>query len=233
MRNGSGGPCDHCGRTASPCWRKGPVEKPLLCNACGARYLVKRNLEGYLPGAKPSCRHDSPSGSSTSKPRARNPGLFTAPVTASSLHSHSGADGKRKRKAVKRFEDDSLMQDMGYQDYASPQYFGENPDSPVRRANIVRRHKNGKTTVDRGTQTTIVGRLKGSSEEFIQNKRSKLFTLHANAELQIRDEEFSQLAVSTLALLSRSTAVKSEPAPPLFAPRRRRKPAKPTMRTLF
>lgn len=46
-----GGPCDHCKRTESPLWRKGPDEKPVLCNACGARWLVKRNLEGYVPGA--------------------------------------------------------------------------------------------------------------------------------------------------------------------------------------
>ncbi|GMH45362.1 hypothetical protein BSKO_13319 [Bryopsis sp. KO-2023] len=52
MRRGCGGPCNHCGRTSSPCWRKGPVEKPVLCNACGARFLVKRSLEGYMPGQK-------------------------------------------------------------------------------------------------------------------------------------------------------------------------------------
>lgn len=52
MRRGCGGPCNHCGRTCSPCWRKGPPGKPVLCNACGARYLVKRNLDGYMPGQK-------------------------------------------------------------------------------------------------------------------------------------------------------------------------------------
>lgn len=52
VRRGCGGPCNHCGRTCSPCWRKGPPEKPVLCNACGARYLVKRNLDGYMPGQK-------------------------------------------------------------------------------------------------------------------------------------------------------------------------------------
>lgn len=52
VRRGTGGPCNHCGRTCSPCWRKGPPEKPVLCNACGARYLVKRNLDGYMPGQK-------------------------------------------------------------------------------------------------------------------------------------------------------------------------------------
>ena len=30
-----------------------PEDKPLLCNACGARYLVKRSLEGYFPHSRP------------------------------------------------------------------------------------------------------------------------------------------------------------------------------------
>lgn len=47
-----GGPCCHCSRTASPCWRRGPPEKPVLCNACGTRYSVKRSLEGYFPGRR-------------------------------------------------------------------------------------------------------------------------------------------------------------------------------------
>jgi hypothetical protein len=41
-----GGPCGHCACVESPCWRKGPPEKPILCNACGARFLVKGNLDG-------------------------------------------------------------------------------------------------------------------------------------------------------------------------------------------
>ena len=32
------------GRTQSPCWRKGPPEKNTLCNACGARWLVRALL---------------------------------------------------------------------------------------------------------------------------------------------------------------------------------------------
>lgn len=41
-----GGPCCHCRVSSSCCWRKGPPEKPVLCNACGSRFLVKANLEG-------------------------------------------------------------------------------------------------------------------------------------------------------------------------------------------
>nr|XP_027192451.1 GATA transcription factor 26-like [Cicer arietinum] len=35
--------------SATPLWRKGPDEKPVLCNACGSRYKVKGTLENYLP----------------------------------------------------------------------------------------------------------------------------------------------------------------------------------------
>mmetsp|Transcript_18216 Transcript_18216/g.33259 ORF Transcript_18216/g.33259 Transcript_18216/m.33259 type:complete len:486 (-) Transcript_18216:376-1833(-) len=52
MRTAISGPCCHCGTLQTPCWRKGPAEKPILCNACGARWLVKNDLEGYMPGKK-------------------------------------------------------------------------------------------------------------------------------------------------------------------------------------
>jgi hypothetical protein len=32
------GPCSNCGTTSSPQWRKGPKNKPILCNACGIRF---------------------------------------------------------------------------------------------------------------------------------------------------------------------------------------------------
>jgi hypothetical protein len=32
------GPCYNCATTDSPQWRRGPAEKPVLCNACGLRY---------------------------------------------------------------------------------------------------------------------------------------------------------------------------------------------------
>ncbi|GLC75615.1 hypothetical protein PLESTF_001665500 [Pleodorina starrii] len=54
MRGSNGGPCCHCGTSQTPCWRKGPPEKPTLCNACGSRYLVKGSLIGYFPGARRS-----------------------------------------------------------------------------------------------------------------------------------------------------------------------------------
>jgi len=39
------GGCDHCGCTQSPQWRKGPAHKPVLCNACGARFLRTHRLD--------------------------------------------------------------------------------------------------------------------------------------------------------------------------------------------
>eukprot|EP00210_Caulerpa_lentillifera_P008520 g8127.t1 len=57
LRRSCGGPCTHCHVTVTPCWRKGPPEKPILCNACGARYLVKRTLDGYMPGQRTSAKH--------------------------------------------------------------------------------------------------------------------------------------------------------------------------------
>lgn len=40
----SGGPCDHCGARDSPQWRRGPADKPCLCNACGTRYRRTHQL---------------------------------------------------------------------------------------------------------------------------------------------------------------------------------------------
>lgn len=69
--------CCHCGTVQTPCWRRGPPEKPVLCNACGARYLTKLSLEGYWPGGK--SKASSPTAAATSSnghllkaaPRAR------------------------------------------------------------------------------------------------------------------------------------------------------------------
>ncbi|TKY71316.1 GATA transcription factor 26 [Spatholobus suberectus] len=43
------GPCLHCGISSTPLWRNGPIEKPVLCNACGSRYKLKGHLDNYLP----------------------------------------------------------------------------------------------------------------------------------------------------------------------------------------
>ena len=43
-RDDLAGPCNHCGALTSPQWRKGPKGKPVLCNACGIRFLRNRTL---------------------------------------------------------------------------------------------------------------------------------------------------------------------------------------------
>ncbi|KAJ9514829.1 hypothetical protein QJQ45_028499 [Haematococcus lacustris] len=48
----AGRACNHCATLVTPCWRRGPAEKPILCNACGTRYLVRGSLEGYMPGSR-------------------------------------------------------------------------------------------------------------------------------------------------------------------------------------
>eukprot|EP01026_Neomeris_dumetosa_P052189 TRINITY_DN460_c0_g2_i2.p1 TRINITY_DN460_c0_g2~~TRINITY_DN460_c0_g2_i2.p1 ORF type:complete len:308 (+),score=24.83 TRINITY_DN460_c0_g2_i2:264-1187(+) len=45
MQYKKGGPCDYCAVTESPQWRRGPPEKPTLCNACGTRYRRTGRLE--------------------------------------------------------------------------------------------------------------------------------------------------------------------------------------------
>ncbi len=35
--------------TATPLWRNGPPEKPVLCNACGSRWRTKGTLLNYMP----------------------------------------------------------------------------------------------------------------------------------------------------------------------------------------
>jgi len=34
---------------ATPLWRNGPPEKPVLCNACGSRWRTKGTLSNYMP----------------------------------------------------------------------------------------------------------------------------------------------------------------------------------------
>lgn len=34
---------------ATPLWRNGPPEKPVLCNACGSRWKTKGTLLNYMP----------------------------------------------------------------------------------------------------------------------------------------------------------------------------------------
>lgn len=91
MRSAAGGPCCHCGTAITPCWRKGPAEKPVLCNACGARWLVKADLNNYMPGKKCS------GGSS----RAEKHGSENKPPR---VRASIGGVAKRKVRDAHRFE---------------------------------------------------------------------------------------------------------------------------------
>eukprot|EP00884_Botryococcus_braunii_P002685 jgi/Botrbrau1/12417/Bobra.0229s0013.1 len=42
------GPCSYCKAADSPQWRKGPADQPVLCNACGTRWLRKNKLEKVM-----------------------------------------------------------------------------------------------------------------------------------------------------------------------------------------
>ena len=79
------GPCDHCGVRESPQWRKGPPKKPMLCNACGTRYMRTRSLSG---GNAARARQDS-SGS-------------TGLQAGAAVHAASTQTRKRKQQPVKR-----------------------------------------------------------------------------------------------------------------------------------
>lgn len=45
------GPCSHCGATSTPLWRKGPPDRPVLCNACGTRWKVKVSPRAWTRSA--------------------------------------------------------------------------------------------------------------------------------------------------------------------------------------
>ena len=47
-------------------WRKGPTDKPRLCNPCGVQYMTKKTLDGYMPGQK---RGELPSSVLMPRPR--------------------------------------------------------------------------------------------------------------------------------------------------------------------
>lgn len=61
------GPCNHCGALTSPQWRKGPKGKPVLCNACGIRFLRNRTLTKVMPKKR---RQSAGPGSTSKRSRA-------------------------------------------------------------------------------------------------------------------------------------------------------------------
>ncbi|KAG2495957.1 hypothetical protein HYH03_005887 [Edaphochlamys debaryana] len=70
----TGGPCDHCGATESPQWRRGPAHRPTLCNACGTRFrrTGQLNPANMAPGPRTAAPPPPPVllGKRVSKPTA-------------------------------------------------------------------------------------------------------------------------------------------------------------------
>jgi len=54
-------------------WRKGPTDKPRLCNPCGVQYMTKKTLDGYMPGQKRGSRLPG-------DPPERKPKIHARPV---------------------------------------------------------------------------------------------------------------------------------------------------------
>lgn len=136
----AGGPCNHCGRTESPLWRKGPDDKPVLCNACGARWLVKRNLEGYSPGAPltavKSSRARSSGGERKHKKAASMSSFGSGEVArlndggTSFLGADGSASGKRQRRPNARYVSQQPQTRSGdaEMDYVPPKKARSEPD---------------------------------------------------------------------------------------------------------
>lgn len=99
--SGAGGPCCHCGRTHSCCWRRGPANKPILCNACGSRYLVKRNLDNYVPLAT---RQD--------RAAAAKEGSAKEPAQRRAMAPAAGRVIKPKRAVQRRVDSDAWSSDL-------------------------------------------------------------------------------------------------------------------------
>ncbi|KAK9828722.1 hypothetical protein WJX72_001716 [[Myrmecia] bisecta] len=188
--------------------RLGTGVKLRVSNPEARTYLVKRSLDGYMPGSKQSRPRDS------SKQSSYN-ALLTRPTT----------EGKRKRKLTKRssFSDDSLtLRPSAFAhlyDYAMS-------ETSSRRSSVVRKYTNsGRMTVDRGVQVDF------TMDEY---KRPNLF-VPLSPDSKISEEEFvNTLAVNTLALLRQSPESSSEPeSVQTPSPSRRRRKLDPPVRSLF
>lgn len=79
-----------------------PEEKPILCNACGARYLVKRSLDGYFPHSRPVTKRDVP-GHKAVKGGRKELGVLLSSRPSSAHFKRPSTDAKRGRKPTKRW----------------------------------------------------------------------------------------------------------------------------------
>ncbi|KAL3135812.1 hypothetical protein ABBQ32_007374 [Trebouxia sp. C0010 RCD-2024] len=178
-----------------------------------------------MPGSKPSRRD-------TGGHSARSNGL------AALFVSRPGNEHKRKRKLSKRFADED--DDVAYADYDAG-YVSPN-DGYIPRPATTRKHTDahGKLTIDRGTQTITRVRPVTDPSAYRMQKPEIIAMAAAGShdDQDLSDDEIGSLAVNTLALLRgdpESSSGDSRRSSPLPSPstRRRRKPARPTVRTLF
>lgn len=175
-----------------------------------------------MPGSKPSRRD-------TGGHSARSNGL------AALFVNRPGSEHKRKRKLSKRFADED--DDVIFADYDAG-YISPN-EGYIPRPATTRKHTDaqGKLTIDRGTQT--ISRVRPVTDpSSYRVQKPEFFTVTAsNEEQDVSEDEIGSLAVNTLALLrgepeSSGDSGRSYPLPSPST-RRRRKPARPTVRTLF
>merc|ERR1711904_348571 len=107
------GPCCHCGSVESVMWRKGPADKPVLCNPCGARWIAKKTLEGYLPQsaggrkASTSKRSRAAAGTTSSSARQKKPREQRKPPAAPRESETLVLSSKRVRRVPQKYIDSS------------------------------------------------------------------------------------------------------------------------------
>lgn len=101
--SGIGGPCNHCGVDVSCCWRRGPPLKPVLCNACGSRYLVKKSLEGYIPIQQRSLYGGR--GQKQGVSRSTGGGSGSDDIGSKQDGSSLAGEGKKRRRSQREEED--------------------------------------------------------------------------------------------------------------------------------
>ena len=107
--SGVGGPCNHCGVDVSCCWRRGPPLKPVLCNACGSRYLVKKSLDGYIPIQQRSLyggRGQKQGGSRSTGGGSGSDEIGGSKQECSGLDRLAG-EGKKRRRMQREDDDDN------------------------------------------------------------------------------------------------------------------------------
>lgn len=94
------GPCNHCGITESPQWRKGPTKKPMLCNACGTRYLRYKSLKPFRPRQDSSVSNDNNNVSNSRKREASRQNLIH-PLNDDYSGGSSGTDESHESKRAR------------------------------------------------------------------------------------------------------------------------------------